>query len=317
MPRRLPSLTALRAFEAAARHNSFRLAADELHVTPAAVSYQISMLEDFLGVELFRREDRAMYLTKAGQTIAAGVSEGFERISETLEKLDKIVKAKKDNRKCKEVLTLEVAPAFAVKWLIPRLHSFANCAPDIDVRIEAKRELSNFRDSTTDVAIRFGQGRYSGLRAEKLFGEALTPICSPYYSKKGGGRLQSPDELRHEILIHDDSYFFMDTRPDWDMWLKAANVAGVDTTVGPRFSHWELVVQAAMEGCGVALGRVSLTAADVAAGRLIYPFDLIVPLDLGYFLVGPHKTFNAAKVAKFRAWLLQEVADSGRSMVHI
>lgn len=316
MPRRLPSLTALRAFEAAARHNSFRLAADELHVTPAAVSYQISMLEDSLGVELFRREDRAMYLTEAGRTIAAGVSEGFARIAETLDKLDEIVKAKKGDRKRKQVLTLGVAPAFATKWLIPRLHSFANSAPDIDVRIEAKRELTNFRDSTTDVAIRFGRGRYSGLRAEKLFGEAVTPICSPFYSKKGGGRLQSPDELRHEILIHDDSYFFMDSRPDWDMWLKAANVEDVDTTVGPRFSHWELVVQATIEGCGVALGRVSLTAADVASGRLVYPFDLIVPLDLGYFLVGPHKTFSTPKVAKFRTWLLQEIADSAPSMVH-
>lgn len=306
MRRALPSLNALRAFEVAARHNNFKLAADELRVTPAAVSYQIGSLETHLGVELFRRDNRTMHLTDAGRLIASGIADGFDRIAATLNELDAYVHSSAGRGRDREVLTIDVAPAFASKWLLPRLHKFTAKVPNVDVRILAKRELTDFADDGVDVAIRFGHGRYSDLRVEKLFDEAITPICSPRRMQSTENGLSNPRDLGSQILLHDDSYFFTHFRPDWDMWLKAANVEGIDTLAGPRFSLSELAVQASIEDCGIALGRLGLTCDDVASGRLVYPFDLIIFLDLGYYLVGPPKAFKTPKVEKLRAWLLDE-----------
>lgn len=309
MARSLPSLNALRAFDAAARLQSFRDAADELHVTPAAVSYQIAALEDYLGVELFRRDGRLMYLTEAGAIIAPGVANGFAEFTTAMEKLDSVMRSKVGRHEKREVLTIDVAPAFASKWLLPRLHRFTAQLPDVDVRIQARRELTNFHDGMTDVAIRFGRGQYSDLQVEKLLDEAVTPVCSPRLFSVPADAPRSPSDLNGKVLLHDDSYYFTDSRPNWATWLKAAKVEGIDALAGPRFDLSELALQASIEACGVALGRVTLSRADIESGRLVCPFDLVLPLDLGYYLVGLPQAFKAPKVEKLRQWLMDEVKD--------
>jgi LysR family glycine cleavage system transcriptional activator len=303
--RRLPSLKALRTFEVAARHRNFREAAEELNLTPAAVSYHIKMLEDALGVELFRREDRSMVLTDAGQMIASGITEGFERISMTLERLHDMNSPASGDAML-EPLTVSVAPAFAMKWLIPRMKGFSRSKPTSNLQIDASRELIDLQDGAADIAIRFGLGDYPGLQVERLFNEVVTPICSPTVMEGNRKAIDVEALLRDIPLIHDDSYFFVDPRPTWEAWLGAAGIAAIDPSAGPRFSLSEQAIQAAIEGCGIALGRVSLTIDDVESGRLIYPFDVLLPLDIGYFLVGLPEVFQFPKVIAFRHWLHEE-----------
>ena len=297
---RLPPLNALRAFEAAARHMSVSRAAAELHVTPAAVSHQIRALEEQLGVTLFRRLNRGLALTEEGALIAPGLRDGFDRLTTAMRRLDE--------RRTGGALVVSVAPSFAAKWLVPRLERFTRAHPEIDVRISATMELADLRRDAVDVAIRFGWGGYPGLDVHQLTTETTTPLCSPALLA-GPHPLREPADLRHHVLIHDDSMAFDPTAPDWRMWLKAAGVDGiVDVARGQHFTYGDHAIQAAVNGVGVLLGRQSLAGDDLAAGRLLMPFELCLPVRPAYYLVMPAGGQRPPRVTAFRDWVLAEAA---------
>jgi LysR family glycine cleavage system transcriptional activator len=301
--RRLPPLNALRAFEASARHLSFPKAADELAVTPAAVSHQVKALEDLLGVTLFRRTKRALLLTDEAQAVLPGIRDGFERLLAAVEQLGAVGKT--------GVLTVSLAPSFAVKWLLPRLDRFQAAHPEIDVRVAASMELVDFSVGDVDIAIRDGAGAYHDLIVERLVSDTVYPVCSPDLLK-GPHALTSPDRLRHHVLLHDDSPDEDETCPNWQMWLKAAGVAGIDAARGPRFNQSSLVLEAAILGRGVALAKSTLADADVAAGRLVRPFDVSVPVNFAYYVVYPETKAALPKVRLFHDWLRRE-AEADRA----
>jgi len=299
MARSLPPLNSLRAFEAAARHLSFTKAAEELSVTPAAISHQIKALEEFLGVVLFRRLTRALRLTDAGQAAFPKVREGFDKLAEAVE----ILRAEEEGK----VLTVSVEPSFGAKWLVPRLDRFRVAHPDLDIRIDATDRLADFQGDNVDVALRYGKGNYPGLLVDKLFGVEMVPVCSPGLLD-GPQPLQRPQDLAHHTLLHLDWILEEQTSPSWRMWLLAAGVSEVDATRGPRFNMDSMMVQAAIEGQGVALAMTVLVGGDLAAGRLVMPFDLSVcdPLNFAFYVVSPTQTAEIPKVAAFRTWVLSE-----------
>ena len=295
MRRSLPPLNALRAFEAAARHMSFTRAADELAVTPAAVSQQVRLLEDFLGQPLFRRRNRSLLLTDAAQSCLPYIREGFERFAEGIDRLR--------SAETGGVLAVSVAPSFASKWLVPRVDGFRQLHPEIDVWVSAAMELVDFARDSVDVAIRYGTGRYPGLRVERLLAECVFPVCSPLLSA-GAHPLTTPDDLRHHTLLHDDSSLDDASCPNWAMWLKAAGVGGMDGTRGLHFNQSSLAIEAAVSGRGVVLAKSALAADDLAAGRLVKPFEMSVPVDFAYYLVAPESKASLPKVAAFRDWIM-------------
>ncbi len=297
MVRDLPPLNALRAFEAAGRHLSLTKAAGELHVTPAAVSHQVKGLEDYLRVKLFRRVGNSLRLTDAGQACLPGLGEGFDQLAGAIDRL-------KDHDS-RGPLHVSVAPAFAAKWLVPRLERFDAAHPDIDVRISASLEIVDLDREGFDAAIRLGRGSYPGLDVHELFAESVVPMCGPSLIE-GGHPLRTPADLRHHVFLHDDSLRFDRAAPDWPMWLKSAGVEEVDSSRGPHFSHPDHAMQAAMDGAGVVLGWRTLAAADLAAGRLVIPFDLTLPMELEFYFVCPHVAAERPKIVAFRDWLLEE-----------
>ena len=307
----LPSLNALRVFEAVARHRSFAQAAAELHVTPGAVSHQITSLEDTVGVRLFDRDARGVELTAAARACMPALTSGIQGLRDAL----RILQADRPTG----ALTVSVAPAFASRWLLPRLSLFAAAHPEIElqvstglglidaVRSEASSSLGerSDHDASADLAIRFGRGVYAGYRADALFGTSIAPVCSPRLLN-GPHPLREPADLRHHLLLHDDAAYFDDRRPDWQVWLDAAGVTGLDATRGPRFSHSGLALDAAIDGLGVALGITLLADHDVADGRLVMPFALALPSPFAYYLVYPESSAQRPQLAAFRAWLLAE-----------
>jgi LysR family glycine cleavage system transcriptional activator len=295
--RRLPPLNALRAFEAAARQLSFTRAAAELNVTQNAISHQIRALEQRLGVRLFRRLPRGLLLTEEAQRYLPPIRDAFDQIALATERLV--------GAGTGATLTVSVLPSFAAKWLVPRLGRFRAAHPDLDLRISAASQLVDFARDDVDVGIRMGRGAYPGLRVERLFGETLVPVCSPLLQTAGAHPLRQPEDLRHHVLLHDDDY------AGWELWLGLAGVTGIDARRGPLFTDSGMVVQAAAEGQGVALARRQLAAGDLAAGRLIQPFDVTIPHDLAYYLVCPEATASQPKIAAFRGWLLAEAASEG------
>lgn len=297
MSRRLPPLNSLRVFEAVARHLSITKAADELSVTPAAVSHQVKTLEDHLGVPLFHRVNRNLLLTDAGQACLPGIREGFERLSGAIQEIDNLGEA--------GILSVSVAPSFAAKWLVPRLDSFAVQHPDIDVRVSASMQLMDFERDNVDLAIRYGAGRYPNLQVERLLKEEVFPVCSPKLLE-GDEPLSSPEGLRHHTLLHDDSPEDDISCPTWPMWLKAAGIAEVDGSRGPRFNQSSLVIEAAVLGRGVAMAKARLAAADLAEGRLVKPFEGSLPVDFAYYIVCPDSKLKLRKVRVFRDWLREQ-----------
>lgn len=297
MSRRLPPLGALRAFEAAARHLSFAKAALELHVTPAAISHQVKALEEALGLSLFRRLNRAVLLTEPGQRLLPGLSDGFDRMAEAVERL-KTVDARGP-------LTVTVAPGFAAKWLVPRLDRFRTRHPDIEVRIDASPQVIDLAREECDMAIRYGPGRYPGLRVDRLLEEEVFPVCSPELLA-GAHPLGQPGDLRWHTLVHSTWSERDDWMPDWRMWLLAADVKDVDWTRGPRYGESNLSIDAAIAGQGVALASDVLADADLAAGRLVKPFALAVSGNFAYFVVSLMAAAERPKVKAFREWLLAE-----------
>lgn len=298
MTRRLPPLNALRAFEAAGRHLSLTKAAEELHVTPAAIGHQIKALEDYLGVPLFRRLNRGLLLTDAGQACLPGLREGFDRLAAAVER------ARTQHQR--RPLTVSVAPSFAAKWLVPRLERFREAHPGIDVRIDASTRLVDFQGEDIDLGIRYGPGNYSGLHVERLLTEEVFPVCSPHLLK-GTHPLRIPADLRWHTLLHVDTDIQDSPWPDWTTWLLSAGVSDIDATRGPRFSLSSMAVQTAIEGHGVVLGSSVLVADDLAAGRLIRPFEHSTPVNFAYYLVCLETRAEQPRIAAFRDWLLTEV----------
>jgi LysR family glycine cleavage system transcriptional activator len=299
MPRDLPPLNSLRVFEVLARHMSAAKAATELGVTVAAISHQIKTIETDLGTPLFQRVKGVLSLTDAGQAILPGVRAGFAQFAAAIERLGQIGEG--------GILTVTVAPSFADKWLLPRLDGFQALHPEIDVRVAASMALADFRNDGIDVAIRYGGGAYPDLHVERLFGEAVFPVCSPALLK-GDNPLGSLAALAKQTLLHDDSPGEDPTCPNWAMWLKAAGIEGADATRGPRFNQSSLVLEAAALGRGVALAKGHLAAADLELGRLVKPFEGSVPMGFGYFIVCPPLKLELQKVKLFLAWLRAQAA---------
>jgi len=297
LARRLPPLNALRAFEAAARNLSFTRAAQEMNVTQAAISHQIKGLEDHLGLPLFRRLNRALMLTEEGQTLFPAVRDAFDGLAEATARLHA--------RESGGTLTVSTLPSFAVKWLVPRMSHFQDRHPGIDLRISAKEYLVDFTRDGIDVAIRFGRGTWPGVRAEWLADEALTPVCSPGLLPD----LRRPEDLTQATLLHEDM-LPLGTFPTWDTWLEAAGVEGVDASRGPRFSHTHLMLQAAMDGRGVALGQMVFVADDLASGRLVAPFSFLLPSGFSYYVVCAPAAADRPKIRAFREWAMAEMAAS-------
>jgi LysR family transcriptional regulator, glycine cleavage system transcriptional activator len=295
MSRRLPPLNAMRAFEAAARHLSFTKAAEELNVTQAAISHQVKALEEWLGVPLFRRLNRALLLTDAGQNYGPPLGQSFDLLADATDRI-----RDDDNR---GTLTVTTLPSIASKWLVPRLGRFRQAHPDIDLRIDASQHLSDFARENVDVAVRYGRGNWEGTRADRLMTEDFFPVCSPDLID-GDPPLHKLDDLHRHTLLHDDN------RTDWTVWFLAAGIAGGDPKRGPGFTDSSLVLQAAVDGQGVALGRSALAAADLAAGRLVQPFNISLPATFAYYLVCPEATAERPKIAAFRDWLLAEMTQT-------
>lgn len=308
----LPPLQSLRVFEAAARHLSFKRAAEELHVTPAAVSHQIKGLEDYLGVALFRRLTRALALTETGKAMLPKVQEGFECLALAVESTRRDV--------LRHSLRVTLPPSFATRWLMPRLPSFAAAHPEIDLAISTRLATIDVRDPATlegdlmalredreDVEIRYGSGHYPGLRADLIFPVDYVATCSPRFltAKRP---LRQPADLRYHLLIHDDTIPQRSERPSWPEWLKSAGVSGVDGERGPRFANSGLALEAAKDGLGVALAPRPLIARDVAAGQLAIPFSTAMPSRYAYYLVTPQASAERPEVRQFREWVLAEAA---------
>jgi LysR family glycine cleavage system transcriptional activator len=307
MAKRLPPLNALKAFEAAARHASFRKAANELNVSPAAISHQIKNLEAALGVRLFHRQNRTIRLSDAGQAALPLLRDGFGRLAEAVQQM------RKDDERA-QTLRVSAPPSLAAKWLVPRLSGYAALNPGLDIRLSATPALidegaspapanAGFRAEESDLAIRFGEGDWPGCRVEKLMDVSALPLCSPRLLE-GRRPLRRPDDLRHHTLLHDDTGYA--GRPEWRAWLAAAGVDGIDAARGPRFNQAALALDAAAEGQGVALTLEPLARADLAAGRLAAPFAVRLRLKPAYYLVCPEGAAEEPDVAAFREWLRSE-----------
>ncbi len=297
---KLPPLKSLHAFEAAGRHLSFTEAARELNVTPGAISQQIRILEEFLEIKLFKRMNRAIVLTEAGQIFLPMISAGFEQIIEAVTQ----VRQKLNDGP----LTITSAPSFVSKWLIPRLASFKTQYPHIDVRIDTSDRLVDFTHEDIDVGIRFGNGEYPELETLFLFSFDLIPVCSPALLKQGGG-LQEVSDLKNFTLLH-SNYDEVDPGwPDWAMWLKVVGADDVDPGHGIYFNQSDLLFQAAMDGQGVALLANVMAEPEIAAGNLVQPFSVRLPVKLNYHLVTSPQKARVEKVIALREWIIAESAD--------
>ena len=301
MERHLPPLNALRAFEAAARHLSLTRAAEELHVTPAAVSHQVKGLESYLGVKLFRRANRSLLLTDAGQACLPGLRAGFDRLAEAME----AVRVRDESGP----FTVSVPPSFGAKWLVTRLDRFTRKHPGYDVRLDASMHLVDLMRDGVDIAVRYGAGDYEGMRVDCLMDEVAIPVCSPRLLE-GDPPLRTPADLCRHTLLHHTAPYQDDSYPDWRMWLQAAGVPSCDLSRGPTFSMASMTVQAAIDGQGVALVGHVLVADDIAAGRLVRPFELSFPVQFSYYIVSPSITAERPRVVAFREWLLEEARMS-------
>ena len=299
--RRLPPLNAVRVFEAAARHLSFTRAAEELHVTQGAVSHQIKVLESWFGVPLFQRNKREIKLTEEGLNYLPGVRS-------TLNKLHTVTQQVLENDSS-HLLNIATPESFAVSWLIPRLNSFYQRHPDIDIRLTTQNQIDDFGNligdegpAWVDLRIRYGRGAWAGMQATRILEEEFFPVCSPAIIKGKRG-LDQPELVQSQHLLHDDM------QVPWRNWLLLAGLDHIDTNRGTHFSHSHMVQKAAVDGQGLALGRSVLVADDLANGRLVKPFDLSLPSEYSYYLVCPEISHEQPKIVAFRDWLLAEAAE--------
>ena len=296
MPRRLPPLNALKAFEAVARSKSVTRAAEELSVTQGAVSQQVKALEDTLGIKLFKRERQRLVITEAGHEYLAVVRDAFDQIAEGTER---ILQRQRSN-----VLTVSTSPDFAAKWLVYRLGRFAETHQAIDLRISASVHHVDFAREDVDLAVRHGDGDWAGLDVVRLCSEQLFPVCSPKLVS-GRNRITAASDLLNFPLLRLD---------DWKTWTRWFEAAGVTDPVahGPVLNSASMLIDAAVDGQGVALARTALAAWDIINGRLVRPIDVSLRMSNTYWIVCPKVTSSAPKIATFRDWLLAEASEDAR-----
>jgi LysR family glycine cleavage system transcriptional activator len=299
----LPPIHALRAFEAAGRLGSFSRAAEELFVTPAAISHQVRALEEFFGVELFRRTTRRVTLTEEGRLALTYFRDGFEQLGRGIDYLRQ--------RDARHTLTISTTPSFAAKWLLPRLDQFSRAYPDLDIRLSASTRLADFHLEPFDAAIRFGAGRYADLKSDRLFGEFLSPMASPKLIQR---RVRTPADLMDLPLLHDDSVQMTGVQPGWREWFATAGILKSAPVRGPHFDDGNLLLQAAVAGRGVALGRCVLAASELESGSLVMPFGQTLALNVGYWLVYPPGRIEREAFIAFRDWLLKEAVHFAKRL---
>ena len=305
---RLPPLNALRVFEAAARHLSFKDAASELSITQAAVSHQIKSLEEYLGVELFHRAGRGVQLTEAARAALPRLRDGFDALAAAVESIRE--------RAAETELQITAPPVFTARWLMPRLADFSRREPRIDVRVVASSKMVDagaldsaalvshldLRDDTSGVEIHLGSGDYPGFRADRLFNVTTTAVAHPDLIRSG-----NPADLAHHTLLHDDAMDLVAHGSAWQKWLEAAGVENlVDGSRGPHFSSNILSLEAASQKLGVALALRPLVDADIASQRLVAPFTIELKPRSAYYLVCPEVIADRPAVTAFRKWLLEQ-----------
>jgi LysR family glycine cleavage system transcriptional activator len=303
MSRKIPPLNPLRAFEVAARHLSFTRAAEELFVTAAAVSHQIKTLEESLGVTLFVRQPKSLQLTEAGKAYLPGVQQAFKQLAEATHQLHL--------RGNPSTLRVNVPPTFALKWLIPRMDRFMKAHPEIDLKVSTSNHSIDFSRDEFDLAVRYGRGVYAGMKSELCLSVEVFPVCSPALMK-GAHPLRVPDDLRFHTLLHDESTYADSSNPTWADWLRLAGVEGIDSTRGPSFWPSHLVINAAIDGLGVALAKKAWVEMDLAEGRLVRPFDISLPVEFGYYVVYPEERVDNLQIMTFVEWIRSEVAAGSR-----
>jgi LysR family transcriptional regulator, glycine cleavage system transcriptional activator len=296
--RRLPPLIAARGFEVAARRLSFQDAAEELNVTPTAVSHQVRRLEEFLGVQLFQRGNRTVALTEAGAELARNLHEIFTRLDQVLAH---------PAEQSRTTLRISAMRSFAAKWLAPRLGAFEARHPKMTFRIEAIDRLVNFSNEEIDVGLRYGDGNYPGQYVELLMPVEIFPVCSPQLMTRTKHPLKEPADLRHHTLIHIETPVKDRGLPDWPHWLKAARIKNVDASRGPVFDSSHMALEAAIAGHGVALAIAPLVQQDLESGRLVQPFSLTLPSPFSFWIVCKRDMANTAKIRALRKWLHEEV----------
>ena len=299
MARHLPPLNALRFFEAVARHKSFARAADELHVTPAAVSQQIRLLEDHLGVALFKR-GRVLVLNESAADAVHLISDAFDQLERAAHRIR--------SGSIAGPLIVSAPPAFATHWLMPRLEDFYARYPDVQIHLRATRRLVDFAMEEVDVAIRFGSGAHPGLSVERLMPDAIVPVAAPALAASIG----SLADLQRVCLIEDEWQTMRGIFPEWQAWLAALGAGTAPVSIR-RFGDADLAIGAALAGLGVALTWQSLVSNDLKSGRLAQVLNLRIPAELSYHLVMPQNRTAAAKVEAFRAWMLEQAADQALS----
>jgi LysR family glycine cleavage system transcriptional activator len=303
MRRRLPPLNSLRAFEVVSRHESFRAAAEELHVTAAAVSQQVKALENHLGRKLLRR-------SSGGYSLTPDALAGLPQLRDAFDQLSSAVATMTSGGQ--RLLTVSAVPSLAAEWLVPRLHRFREQYPALDVLLHASEELVDFEHSRVDLGIRYGTGSYPGLASERLFVDEIFPVYSPRMLD-GRAPLKKPSDLRGQPLIHTDWTPDRGHWPGWTDWLRAAGVTGIDVTKGLRSSDGALVIQAAIGGQGVALGSKALVLEHLAAGRLIRPFKLSLVTDFAYYVVCAKARADEPDLRAIRTWLMAEARRAPRT----
>jgi LysR family transcriptional regulator, glycine cleavage system transcriptional activator len=300
--RSLPPLNALKSFEAAARHQSFTRAADELCVTQGAVSHQVKALEAELGLKLFNRECQMLAITDAGHAYLVVVRDAFDRIALGTDRLLQ--------RLHSGVITVSSSPDFAAKWLVSRLGRFAEACPHIELKVSATMHHVDFAREDVDLAIRHGAGNWVGLDAVNLCTEELFPVCAPSLLDSQR-RIHSAKDVLQFPLLH------LDNRGDWSRWLEAAGASGEGLLHGPVLNHASMLIDAAIDGQGITLARTALAAADLINGRLVRPFRTTLALKNTYWIVCPKATSALPKIATFRDWLLAESAGDARQLDRI
>ncbi len=312
MSSRTPPLNSLRVLEAAARLLSFKKAAEELHVTPAAVSHQVSQLESLLGMPLFKRVNQGIELTAAARMSLPKLQQGMECLRDAVEQMQAHARAK--------IITVTAAPSFAMCWLMPRLHRFILANPEIDVHVNtqlgpyfgsrgAQVVEGNVHAwaSASDVVLVYGKGRYGDLKVHRLLPLTITPLCSPRLLQ-GERPLTTPESLAGHTLLHDGRGTQTEYKPYWGLWCKAMRLEHFPTDAGPRFAHALLALNAAAEGHGIVTSTPQLAVGHIESGKLVAPFALELPIDSAYFVASTRAAFEREDVARFWAWLQAEAA---------
>ena len=296
---RLPPLNAVRAFEAAARLNGFAKAAQELNVTPAAVSHQVKLLEEHLGLQLFNRLPRGLEITSAGQELLPDVSRGFAHLSRAVGAVSGGQLAGK--------LTVNAAPSFATLWLAPRLSSFTEAYPDIQLRLLASERGPNLNLGQVDVRLPYSIGKFPGLKAKLLMPDTIFPVCSP--SLLNQKPLRRFSDLREHTLLHDIDTGSDEPTMTWARWLRDAGIEPGPSARHIEFGNSILLTEAAVQGQGVALGRSSLVRSHLETGRLVRPFKVSRPGDYAHYFVTTEAGAERPRVKVFLDWLEREVRN--------